>query len=144
MSHRVAFDLRNDFYKSVQRLPFAFHDQAQTGDLMSRATSDITESQRFIGIGLESLLSTLILLIGVIVAMLFESVDLTLYTLPSLALLVIATVRFGGTVRPMFKKIRSRWASFHDDAGEHDGYPPGQSFAQEPYELEKFDVENEQ
>jgi len=42
LTHRVAYDLRNDFYDTVQRLPFAFHDQAQTGDLMSRATSDIS------------------------------------------------------------------------------------------------------
>ena len=39
--HRVAFDLRNDFYKKVQSLSFGFHDRQQTGDLMSRATSDV-------------------------------------------------------------------------------------------------------
>ena len=39
--HRVAFDLRNDFYKRVQSLSFGFHDRQQTGDLMSRATSDV-------------------------------------------------------------------------------------------------------
>ena len=39
--HRVAFDLRNDFYKKVQSLGFGFHDRQQTGDLMSRATSDV-------------------------------------------------------------------------------------------------------
>ena len=39
--HRVAFDLRNDFYKKVQGLGFGFHDRQQTGDLMSRATADV-------------------------------------------------------------------------------------------------------
>ena len=39
--HRVAFDLRNDFYKKVQSLGFGFHDRQQTGDLMSRATTDV-------------------------------------------------------------------------------------------------------
>ena len=39
--HRVAFDLRNDFYKKVQSLGFGFHDRQQTGDLMSRATADV-------------------------------------------------------------------------------------------------------
>ena len=39
--HRVAFDLRNDFYKKLQSLSFGFHDRQQTGDLMSRATSDV-------------------------------------------------------------------------------------------------------
>ncbi|MBI1294513.1 ATP-binding cassette domain-containing protein [bacterium] len=144
MSHRVAFDLRNDFYKSVQRLPFAFHDKAQTGDLMSRATSDITESERFIGIGLESLISTLVLLFGVIIAMLLESVDLALYTLPSLVLLVIATVRFGGTVRPMFKKIQEQMGQLSSTMQESmTGIRLVKSFAREPHELKKFDEQNE-
>ncbi len=144
MSHRVAFDLRNDLFKSVQRLPFAFHDKAQTGDLMSRATSDITESERFVGIGLESLVSTLILLFGVIVAMLLESVDLALYTLPSLGLLVIATVRFGGTVRPMFKRIQEQMGALSTTMQESmTGIRLVKSFAREPHELKKFDEQNE-
>jgi ABC-type multidrug transport system fused ATPase/permease subunit len=75
LTHRVAYDLRNHFYNAVQALPFSFHDENLTGDLMSRATSDVTESERFIGIGLMDLIATLMLLLGVIVAMLLESVD---------------------------------------------------------------------
>jgi ATP-binding cassette subfamily B multidrug efflux pump len=41
LTHRVAYDLRNDFFNAVQYQPFAFHDQSHTGDLMSRATGDI-------------------------------------------------------------------------------------------------------
>ncbi|MCA9936965.1 MAG: hypothetical protein KC415_23680, partial [Anaerolineales bacterium] len=41
LSHRVAYDVGNHFYDSVQHLPFAFHDRSHTGDMMSRATSDI-------------------------------------------------------------------------------------------------------
>jgi ATP-binding cassette, subfamily B, multidrug efflux pump len=35
ITHRLAYELRNHFYSSVQHLPFAFHDRAQTGDLIS-------------------------------------------------------------------------------------------------------------
>ena len=69
----ASYDMRNAFYDKVQRLPFVFHDDSQTGDLMSRATSDITESERFIGFGLMDLVSTLLLVAGVLVAMLFET-----------------------------------------------------------------------
>jgi ATP-binding cassette, subfamily B, multidrug efflux pump len=78
LSYRAAYDLRNDFYESLQGLPFAFHDQAHTGDLMSRATGDITETERFVGIGLMELLSTLLLLVGVVTAMLLMDVPLAL------------------------------------------------------------------
>ncbi|MEI2776478.1 MAG: ABC transporter transmembrane domain-containing protein [Tetrasphaera sp.] len=55
LTFRVAYDLRNDFYQAVQHLSFAFHDRAHTGDLMSRATGDIGETERFVGIGLMEL-----------------------------------------------------------------------------------------
>lgn len=55
LTFQVSYDLRNHFFESIPRLPFAFHDRAQTGDLMSRATSDISESEKFVGIGLMDL-----------------------------------------------------------------------------------------
>jgi ATP-binding cassette, subfamily B, multidrug efflux pump len=144
LTHVVAFDLRNDFYRSIQRSPFSFHDRAQTGDLMSRATSDISEAQRFVGIGLESLVSTLILLIGVVIAMFFESTRLALYTLGPMILLVIITVRFGNIVRPMFKEIQEQMGVLSSTMQESmTGIRLVKAFAREPYELEKFDEENE-
>jgi ATP-binding cassette subfamily B protein len=44
--------MRNDFYAHVQRLDLAFHDQWQTGQLLSRANSDISVIRRFFGFGL--------------------------------------------------------------------------------------------
>jgi ATP-binding cassette, subfamily B, multidrug efflux pump len=145
LTHVVAFDLRNDFYRNIQRVPFSFHDRAQTGDLMSRATSDISEAQRFVGIGLESLISTLLLLIGVVIAMFLESSQLALYTLGPMILLVIATVRFGGTVRPMFKEIQEQMGVLSSAMQESmTGIRLVKAFAREPYELKKFDHENEE
>ena len=47
LTHRVAYDLRNDFYLAVQHLPFAFHDSAQTGDLMSRRDKRYNRDRAF-------------------------------------------------------------------------------------------------
>ena len=41
ISQRVAYDIRNDIYSHLQRLSFAYHDKAQTGQFMSRATQDV-------------------------------------------------------------------------------------------------------
>jgi ATP-binding cassette subfamily B protein len=38
LSQRIAYDIRNALYNQIQRLSSAFHDKAQTGQLMSRAT----------------------------------------------------------------------------------------------------------
>jgi ATP-binding cassette subfamily B protein len=143
LTHRVAYDLRNDFYNAVQYQPFVFHDQSHTGDLMSRATSDISESERFVGIGLMDLLATILLVIGVVVAMLLVSVPLALLALIPFPFLIATTLRFGLTVEPMFKRIQEQMGVLSTVMQESlTGIRVVKAFAREPYELDKFDREN--
>ena len=145
LTFRVAYDLRNHFYNSVQYLPFAFHDRSHTGDMMSRATSDVTETERFIGIGLMDLTATLLLLIGVIGAMLWENWQLSLYVMGPFFILVAATTRFGNKVRPMFKQIQEQMGVLSTTMQESmTGIRVVKAFAREPYELAKFDKENDE
>ncbi|MCA9948556.1 MAG: ABC transporter ATP-binding protein [Anaerolineales bacterium] len=145
LSHRVGFDLRNEFYNSVQNQPFAFHDRSHTGDMMSRATSDISETERFIGIGLADLLATIILLVGVTIAMLYEAPRLAFIALIPMPLLIFATVRFGGKVRPMFKRIQEQMSVLSATMQESmTGIRVIKAFGREPYELKKFDVDNDE
>ncbi|MCB0129385.1 MAG: ABC transporter ATP-binding protein, partial [Caldilineaceae bacterium] len=145
LTHRVAYDLRNDFYNAVQRLPFAFHDQAHTGDLMSRATSDTAETERFVGIGLMDLLAVVILSAGVIVAMFWEDSRLALLAVGPILVLLASTVRFGSIVRPMFKAVQEQMGVLSTNMQESmTGITVVKSFAREPYELQKFDRENDE
>lgn len=145
LTHRVAYNLRNDFYQQVQLLPFSFHDRTQTGDLMSRATSDIRETERFIGIGLMDLLATLLLMVGVVIAMLLESFSLSALALLPFPFLVFATVRFGNMIRPMFKSIQEQMGILSTTMQESmTGIRLVKAFAREPYELEKFDRDNDE
>lgn len=143
LTHRVAYDLRNQFYNAVQYQPFAFHDHSHTGDLMSRATSDIAESERFVGIGLMDLITTLLLLIGVVVAMMLESPRLALLALIPLPILLITTLRFGITIEPMFKRIQEQMGVLSTVMQESlTGIRVVKAFARETHELDKFDREN--
>jgi ATP-binding cassette subfamily B protein len=143
LSYRAAYDLRNDFYQSLQGLPFAFHDQAHTGDLMSRVTGDITETERFVGIGLMELVSTLLLLVGVVTAMLLMDVRLALVALIPLPILLVATVRFGMTVRPQSRHVQDQLGVLSTTMQESlTGIRVVKAFAREPYEFEKFDRDN--
>ncbi len=145
LTHRVAFDLRNEFYDNVQRLPFAFHDQSHTGDMMSRATSDIQETERFVGMGLMDLLATVLLLGGVITAMLVEDWQLALLAMIPVPVLIFATIRFGNTVRPKFKVIQEQMGVLSTTMQESmTGIRLVKSFAREPFELSKFDEENDE
>jgi len=143
LTHRVAFDLRNDFYGAVQHLPFSFHDRSQTGDLMSRATSDISETERFVGIGLMDLVAIILLSGGVIIAMFGEEARLALMAIGPIIVLLVATVRFGGTVRPMFKAVQEQMGVLSTRMQESmTGITLVKAFAREPHELEKFEHEN--
>lgn len=144
LSHRASYDLRNHFYLSIQNLPFAFHDRTQTGDLMSRATGDITETERFVGIGLMDLSATLILLLGVMAAMFIENIQLALLMLLPMLVLVAAALRFGNVVRPSFKAIQEQMGVLATTMQESlTGIQVVKAFAREPYELQKFDREND-
>ena len=143
LTHRAAYDLRNDYYDAVQHLPFAFHDRSKTGDLMSRATSDITETEQFVGVGLMDLIAIILLSAGVIVAMFAESFQLALIAMVPIIVLLVATVRFGGVVRPMFKSVQEQMGVLSTNMQESmTGITVVKAFAREPYELEKFEIEN--
>lgn len=144
LTHRVAFDLRNHFYSSVQSLPFAFHDRAQTGDLMSRATSDITETERFAGVGLLDLTATIILVVGVSAAMMLEDFRLALLVMLPLAALIVTAIYFGNTIRPLFRRIQEQMGVLSSVMQESmTGIGVVKAFAREEHELEKFDRENQ-
>ena len=51
VSQRVAFDIRNLIYDRLQRLSYAYHDQQQTGQVMSRATQDVEGVRWYISMG---------------------------------------------------------------------------------------------
>ncbi|MCC6454789.1 MAG: ABC transporter ATP-binding protein [Caldilineaceae bacterium] len=143
LTHRVSYDLRNHFYGSLQSLPFAFHDRAQTGDLMSRATSDIGETERFAGVGVLDLFATVLLVVGVSVAMFIEHAWLAAMVMVPLAALVVTAIYFGNTIRPMFRVIQEQMGKLASVMQESmTGIGVVKAFAREEHELEKFDHEN--
>ncbi len=48
-SRAMEYDLRNDFFAHLQRLPLGYYNEHRTGDLMSRATSDLSAVRMMIG-----------------------------------------------------------------------------------------------
>ena len=52
LGQKVAYDIRNDIYTNLQRLSYAYHDNAQTGQIMSRVTQDVEGIRMYINMGL--------------------------------------------------------------------------------------------
>jgi ATP-binding cassette subfamily B protein len=68
-SLRMETDLRNDFYAHLQSLQVSFHDNWQSGQLLSRAISDIATVRRFVSFGLIWFLQTIVTFAVVFVLM---------------------------------------------------------------------------
>ncbi len=145
LSHRAAYDLRNAFYDHVQRLSFAYHDRAQTGGLMSRATSDVEAVQRFISVGLMESANAALLLIGILVILFATDWQLALITLAPLLVVALVAIRLGRFIRPMFKTLQQQFALVSTILQENlVGVQVVKAFAREDYESDKFSDANQE
>ena len=105
ISYRAETDLRERLFAHLQRLHFAFHDEAQTGQLMARANSDIQQVNTVIVL-LPLTAASILILIAVVVVMVLESWTLALLALGSLPFLSIASVRFSKRVAPVSLELQ--------------------------------------
>jgi ATP-binding cassette subfamily B protein len=97
---RTETDLRARLFAHLQRLHFAFHDEAQTGQLMARANTDIQQIETIV-ILLPLTAASSLTLIAVVVIMALQSPLLTVFALGSLPLLEIAATRFTRRMQPV-------------------------------------------
>ncbi|MBI2524773.1 MAG: ABC transporter ATP-binding protein [Candidatus Rokubacteria bacterium] len=94
----VEHDLRRDLYARLLRLPATFYHSHRTGDLMSRASSDISAVRTLAGFGTTMLTSTSLAFAGTLVAMWSIDPRLTLYALAPSPVLILAARRFSRSV----------------------------------------------
>ena len=92
----------------MQRLSLAFHDQAQTGDLISRVTSDIDAVQSFITSGLLSALINSLTLVGMIGVMFYINWRFTLIALSVAPLLFLVVFRYTRRIKKSSKQVREQ------------------------------------
>ncbi len=100
LSYRIETDLRDRLFAHLQRLHFAFHDEAQTGQLMSHANTDIFQVNQVLVV-LPITLASVFILIGVIGVMASKSVLLTVLALGALPFLNIAATRYSRRIGPI-------------------------------------------
>src|SRR5439155_1084620 len=95
----VSYSLRRALYAQVQRLSFSFHDQAQTGELMARATADVESVRNFTGRGLLQIVNMFLLLIGVALVLLRMNGELVAFY--AYLLQLVQPIRRGGWLMTM-------------------------------------------
>lgn len=113
VSQGVAYDLRNLLYEKIQGLSFSYHDTAQTGQLLTRVTSDVDMVQRFLGSVILQIVGGLLLLIGALTLMLLTSARTALILLGLIPLAIVLFVFFFSKARPLFVEAQQRLAALN-------------------------------
>ncbi|GAB2931062.1 ABC transporter ATP-binding protein [Nonomuraea fastidiosa] len=86
--------IRNDLYAHLQRLPMAFHGDWQSGQLLSRATTDLSTMRRFLGFGALFLVMNVLQVVTVTILLLNKYWPLGLLVLASVVPIVWTSQRF--------------------------------------------------
>lgn len=135
----TGYDYRNALYDKIQRLQFGFHDQAQTGQLMSRCTEDVSSLSRFVGQGGVELLNIVFLVIGVVILLFQQNLTLALIGLVPLLILAGVTYYLGLIIGPLFLRVDQALGEVSAGVQENlSGAQVVRAFAREAFEKMKF------
>lgn len=144
LSHFIAYDIRNDVYNKVQNQSFTYHDESQTGTIITRAISDVDEIQRYFAFGLIDGVNTAILVLGVAMIMFINSPVLAIISLLPLIPLAFYSREFALFVDPSWRGIMERLQKLGNYLQESaTGAEVVRAFTREEYEIKKFGTENE-
>ena len=109
ISLRAETDLRSQLFAHLQGLHFAYHDRAQTGELMSRANTDLRQIQLFL-VFVPVAGANIVMILGVAGVLLTINVKLALLALAPLPLLTLVAVRFSRRMHPQAADLQGRLA----------------------------------
>ncbi len=142
-AQRVEADLRLDLYAALQRFPPAYFADHSTGDLMARASGDLTAVRGIVGFGGVSLVSTVVAFVGAIVAMLAVDPWLTLYAIAPYPVLIVLARRFNASMHERTEAVQAELGRLSARVQEHlVGMSVVRAYAMEPAALRAFGEAN--
>ena len=139
MSRDIEYDLRNDFYAHLQKLPFEFYQTHRTGDLMARATNDLSAVRMIVGPALMYSMNTIFAMALLVPLMASINWRLTLLAFLSMPLVASATNYFSKRIHDRFEKVQEYFGTVSNRAQESlAGVRVIRAYTQEEAEIESF------
>jgi len=105
-SRHIEWDLRNQLFAHLQRLPLAYFQRMKTGDLMSRLTNDLASVREMLGIGAVAALDGAVLILAALPLMLDIDPWLTLWSLLSLPGITTLVLGFGNRMHRGYRDVQ--------------------------------------
>ena len=144
-SRQIEYDLRNDFFAHLERLPLGYYQARRTGDLMSRATNDLGAVRMMVGPAVMYFASTALGFIIAVGLMAWIDLRLTLVALLPLPAVSVATHYFGKAIHDRFERIQDRLADMSAVVQEAlSGVRVVRAYRQESAELDRFRASNDE
>ena len=144
VGQRVIIDVRDVLFQKFQRLPLAYFDKRQTGEIMSYLTNDVGAMQSALVDQLIELVTETSILIGSLVMMVYLDWKLSLLTLITIPLVGEAMKLFGRSLKASSHVIQERLADITSLMQESiSAIRVVKSFVREGYEIERFHNQNE-
>ena len=143
-SETLVKTMRDTLFSHIERLPFQWHMQNHTGDIIQRCTSDIETTRNFISEQMTSLIRIAILLLMSIIFMLSMNVWLTLIAMIPLPVIVWYSLFFHHKFRKGFQECDENEGRLSAMAQENlTGVRVVRAFGRERYERDRFREQNE-
>lgn len=142
-SESIARNMREILYDHLQHLPYNYHVNSKTGDIIQRCTSDLDTIRRFLAIQLVEVGRAVFILVTVSYIMFSLNVKMTLISMAVVPVIFSFAVIFFMKIKRAFKLSDEAEADMSGVLQENlTGVRVVRAFAREAYEVEKFDKKN--
>jgi ATP-binding cassette subfamily B protein len=135
----VEYDLRNDLFAHLQKLPPAFYHKQRTGDLMSRLINDISAVRVMLGPGILNFVNAPLYYVYAVALMLSMDVRMTLAALAPFPLLMYVARKFRGRILKTSLEVQQQMSGLSSHVQENlSGMHVVKAYAQEDFQTQQF------
>ena len=135
----VEYDLRNDLFAHLEKLPLSFYHRQRTGDLMSRVINDISAVRVMLGPGILNFVNAPLYFVIAVVLMLSMDVRLTLAALVPFPLLIFAVAKFRGRILKSSLEVQQQMSVLSSHVQENlSGMHVVKAYSQERFQTRQF------
>ena len=118
-SRQIENEMRRDLFQHLLRLDQRFFQQIRTGDVMARATNDLSAVQQLLGMGLMNIANTVVIFVAAVILMALIDWQLMLLSVSLLTLLSLGFLLLGPQIQKRFLKVQQEFAAVSSKAQEN-------------------------
>ena len=138
-SQSMAYDLRNDLFTRIETFSFGNLDHMQTGQLITRVSSDVDVVRMFASMGLMMIIRAVVMLVGSLFFLISTNARLSMIMLVVIPTVAVVFVVLAKIAQPLFKRLQERLAVLNTVVQENlAGVEVVKAFVREDHEIERF------